>query len=158
MNNGFRVTVRTEFVPFRFESVAELREIVNLTIEHDPDRVVLIGHRLATALDVEDAKPAMRQPDATIEIFAGPVRSAMGLRDIHARDQLARDRSAIREIEFAGDAAHALARRPFPCGLLCAGDKSEETEQEGQVDNDKIIWRAEEYNFSTACDGANDCQ
>src|SRR5437899_751367 len=70
MDNRFCVTVRPEFVALRLQAVTEFGKIINLAVEHDPDRVVLVGHRLAAAFHVENAQATMRQPDAAVKILA----------------------------------------------------------------------------------------
>src|SRR5271157_2459430 len=70
MDDGFRITVGPELVPFGFESIAKFGKIVNLAIEHNPNRIVLVGHRLAAAFDVEDAQAPVRQANTAIEILA----------------------------------------------------------------------------------------
>ena len=60
VNDGLRVAVCAELVAFGFEPVAQLGKVVDLTIEHDPHRAVLVAHRLMAAADIDDAEPCVR--------------------------------------------------------------------------------------------------
>ncbi len=46
MDEGFRVALRLEAMPAAFEAAAQGGEIVNLAVEDDPHRLVLVGQRL----------------------------------------------------------------------------------------------------------------
>src|SRR5438045_4245661 len=71
--------VGREYMAGRLKMLAELRRIVDLTIEDDPDRSVLVPHRLCAALDIEHREPAMSQKhlQSCIDMITGAIGTAM---------------------------------------------------------------------------------
>src|SRR5215469_9003127 len=59
MEQHFGVAPRGKEVAAGFQLGPQLAEIVNLAIEDDPYRAVLIGHRLSTRNQIDDTEPAM---------------------------------------------------------------------------------------------------
>ena len=60
-----------------FHLVPQRLEVVDLTVENDPDAIVLIADGLVATGDVNDGKPAHAQPDAAAAILARVVGAAM---------------------------------------------------------------------------------
>src|SRR3989442_15921263 len=61
------VCPRSELVARRQQIFAELRKVVNLAIEDNPDSLVLVRHRLmARGAEVDDAQAAVSQRDGLI--------------------------------------------------------------------------------------------
>ena len=56
VDDGFGVGVGAEEVAARDELAAQLDVVVDLAVEDDPDGLVLVGHRLAAAGEVDDAE------------------------------------------------------------------------------------------------------
>ena len=55
---------RREAVAARHELAPQLAVVVDLAVEDDPDRAVLVGDRLLAGLEVDDGQPAHAEPDA----------------------------------------------------------------------------------------------
>src|SRR5512143_1541057 len=86
MEDHFRVAAGLEAVP-GFQPTSDLRIVVDLPVEGDPYRIVLVRHRLPAALEVDDRKPAMAQPHESPREDPLPVRPAMRDRGGHAIDR-----------------------------------------------------------------------
>ena len=66
--------------PWAASSAVEIRVVVDLAVEHDPDAAVLVGHRLAASGEkIHDGQPHMPQADGA----AGPEPSSSGPRGPH---------------------------------------------------------------------------
>src|SRR5262245_38893745 len=65
-------------MPASLEIGAQLLEVVDLTVEDDLDRAVLVADRLVAALQVDDRQPSMHQSQARFHPEAFGVRPAMG--------------------------------------------------------------------------------
>jgi hypothetical protein len=65
MNDDLGVTVRREVVAAAHEILAQLTEVVDLAVEHDRDRAVLVVNRLVPGDEVDDAQPLDPEPDFT---------------------------------------------------------------------------------------------
>ena len=107
--------VRAEDVTEADELGAQLGVVVDLAVEDEPERAVLVRHRLhRRRREVDDREPAIPEPDASVrgEPGRGAVGPAVDHRLAHAGDELAVDRGCGRvEAEDAGDAAHGLPER-----------------------------------------------
>ena len=68
----------------------ELPVVVDLAVEDDPDRSVLVRHRLLAVLEIDDAQPPHAEADALAEIDALVVGPAMHHRAAHGADCRAR--------------------------------------------------------------------
>ena len=62
---------------------AEAPVVVDLAVEDDPDRAILVRHGLLAAVEVDDAQPAHAEPHAVAEVDALLVGSSMGHRPAH---------------------------------------------------------------------------
>ena len=106
VHDHFCVRMRAEPVSVRDQLCTQLGEVVNLAVEHDADRPVLVRQRLIAGRQIDDAQTAVPEPDAGADVEAVRIGTAMR-DDVSHRDQaLAIDRLRRREIERASDAAH----------------------------------------------------
>ena len=62
----------------RLELRPDLRVVVDLAVEDDPDAVVFVGQRLLTGGEVDDAEPPVRKPGEGVAVEARFVGTAMG--------------------------------------------------------------------------------
>src|SRR5688572_14100851 len=84
---------------------AQRLEVVDLAIEDQPDRPVLVRHRLAASLrQVDDAEPAMAKTHERQDLRASVVWSSPGHRVTHAIESVGLNSSG--EVDNAADAAH----------------------------------------------------
>ena len=91
VHDDFGVRVRPEAMSAAFELGAQRRKVVDLAVEDDPHRVVFVRQRLLPGRNVDDAEPAMGEPDALAEVEAVRVRAAMRDAVAHRSDQAAID-------------------------------------------------------------------
>jgi hypothetical protein len=71
-------------VPSAFEPLAELGEVVNFSIENDPDALVFVVDWLVSAAEVNDAQSAHSQADWPACVNSLVVGTAMDNRLAHA--------------------------------------------------------------------------
>jgi len=86
MHHHFGVGAGAETVTAPFKLFAESPIVVDLPVEHDADRVVLIENRLMSAGEVDNGKAAVPEGDLVIQIGSGVIRAAMSLRLIHGAE------------------------------------------------------------------------
>ncbi len=95
MDDHFGVGARLEKVAFCLELASKLLKVVDLAIDHDRDRAVLVGHRLRTfgsqVDDRETAMPERAGPVAQVSVVIG---AAMHHRVAHAPNRLAVGRAS----------------------------------------------------------------
>src|SRR5438034_7259560 len=65
------------------EILAKLEVVEDLTIERDPERAVLVRHRLLSARDVENAEPGMGEPRMRLDVDTAVVGAAMAQQRDH---------------------------------------------------------------------------
>src|SRR6185369_13669 len=63
VHDHFRVRTGPEAVSLRLERGHQRLEVVDLAVERDPDRPVLVRQRLLSRGQVDDREPAMAEPD-----------------------------------------------------------------------------------------------
>ena len=61
MKNHLGIRARAESVAFARQLRAQFDVVENLAVERDPDRAVLVRHRLLAAGEVDNAQPRVRQ-------------------------------------------------------------------------------------------------
>jgi hypothetical protein len=110
VDDDFSVGTRAECVTARRKLGHQRLEVVNLTVEDDADRFVLIEQRLIAGQKVDDREPAVAQPQTWRVIKTLPVRSAMADGIGHTTEQHAVDIAAVPQTENTRYAAHLLAR------------------------------------------------
>ena len=54
MDDDFSVALGLENMPFAQKKGAQFTEVVNLSVEHNPDSAVLVGKRLVAGIKVDD--------------------------------------------------------------------------------------------------------
>ena len=90
VEDHLRVGVGAEPVAPSHEVGPEVLEIVDLPVEDDPDRAVLVRHRLvAGGAEIDDAETPVREAHRPLAVDPGIVWAAMGLDRIHALQDLA---------------------------------------------------------------------
>jgi hypothetical protein len=77
VHNYFGIGVRTEAVPAGFKTLAQFLKVVDLPVEDDPDRTILVGNRLLSTFHVDDAEPPHAKGDVPCGQYALIVRPAM---------------------------------------------------------------------------------
>src|SRR6266571_132945 len=83
MENGLGVTLGRERVSAGQEPAAELAIIVDLTVEDDDLRAILVEDRLSPARQIDDAEPPHPEADGALHIDALVVRPPMPDRVAH---------------------------------------------------------------------------
>ena len=106
MNDRFRIGIGGETVPASLQIRSELPIIVDLAVEYDPDRPVLVRQRLMAAGDVDDAEPAHPEAHGAVHIDAFVVGTPVNDGLTHRPDDSRLDLLVPVVIELSGDAAH----------------------------------------------------
>ncbi len=107
MGNHLAVRARLELVAALHQLLTKLAEVVNFAIEHHPDRLVLIGDRLAAARQIDDRKPLKSQSNRRMVISAFVVRPAVTHR-VRREFQLLLGRNLAALAEKSNDPAHIV--------------------------------------------------
>src|SRR5437660_1932957 len=114
MNDYFGVRrIGAEAMTCIDELTPEPAMIVNLAVVGDPDRSVLVRHRLrGGGTQIDNRQAPMPESDASVRGYphARPVRPAMNHGVAHARDVLGQHRMLAVELEDSDDTAHRSAR------------------------------------------------
>src|SRR5688572_4540356 len=117
MRNNFRVAVLHQAMPARFQLRPFFEVVKQLTIEDHNNILVLIGYRLLTIREADNAQPARRQRDAGLKKETLFVRAAMHEGSRHFLHDFGWDNSLLDQIDHACDAAHMnllyVVRRPL---------------------------------------------
>ena len=77
MDNHLRISTRVKPVALFLELGAKLREVVDLTVENDPDRTIFIKNGLMAAAQIDDAEAAHAESHTIFDVDALIIRSAM---------------------------------------------------------------------------------
>jgi hypothetical protein len=79
MDDYLRIAIGPENVSAGFEIGTQLTEIVDLPIESNPDRSILIAHGLVRhSAEVDDRQPAMRQSNIPVYPHPLPIGTTVG--------------------------------------------------------------------------------
>src|SRR5580658_992036 len=115
MHDDFGIGVGMEAMTARFEARAQLLEVINLTIEHEPNHSVFIGHRLATGRRcVDDGKSIVGERDVLRNHWRSKataikaVWAAMANRAGHPLDRTLKFGEVEAPSCDSGDSAHTL--------------------------------------------------
>ena len=111
VDDDLGVGAGAELVAMANEFGAHLREVVNLAVEDGPDGAVLVGQRLIAGRQIDDAQPAMAQPDPGGDVVAGRVGTAVSQGIGHRLEDAAIDQAQCVVIESSGNTAHRQAAR-----------------------------------------------
>ena len=96
---------RRESVTFALELPTELAEVVDLAVEDDADRAVLVRDRRVAVFDVDDREPVLADRAATADEGAFGIRAAVALTRELSSDDLVAGRPRIPH--EPGDSTHA---------------------------------------------------
>jgi len=88
VHDRFSIAVGVELVAEFFEFFAEFEIVVDLAVENNPGSPFLVVDGLFTTLQIDDRQPAHAQADATINVKAIIVRTAVLDRIAHPGQQL----------------------------------------------------------------------
>jgi hypothetical protein len=105
MDQALGVATGPEDMPAGEEPGSELGIVVDLAVEGDPDRSVLVAHRGRAAVNVDDRQPSVAQPGGTFEEKAVAVRPSMSQGRRHPGQQFAVG-SLPPAIHKSGDSTH----------------------------------------------------
>ena len=103
--------VRAEAVSLGVEFATQFAMVIDFAVEDDPDRPVLVGHRLMAAGKIDDGQPAKAQGAVVIVPVALVVGSAVDDRRGHTARSLARvpQRAKTSQARYS---AHISSLRP----------------------------------------------
>ena len=110
MDDYFRVGIRPKLITLALQLRSQLSIIVNLAIEDYPNGFFCVRHRLMTAGQIDDGKPAESEANGAIEKVALIIRPAMDNRLGHAPNRFRLDRLFLGEVKLAANAAHWLKK------------------------------------------------
>ena len=96
-------------MPGGFQLFAQGLEVVNFAVEHDDEAAVLVEHRLAAALQVDDGQAAVAERDAVVDKIALAVRAAVGDEVGHLLHNGARLARLVVLFSKAGNATHSFS-------------------------------------------------
>ena len=111
MDENFRIRVRAEAMSFPFEFTPQFAEVVDLPVEDDTNRAVLVGDRLIPVRQIDDRQPAMRKPHASLSPDAFCIWTTMRNRPRHATKETLVDETIRVVQEYAGDSTHCSSFR-----------------------------------------------
>jgi O-antigen ligase len=93
----------------RLELLPQLAKVVDLPVEDEPQRAVLVRHGLARRLaEIDDRKASVAERNGPIDVKAFPIRPTVGQPLRHGLGRVPRHRRVAREI--AADATHRCAK------------------------------------------------
>ena len=93
VNDDFGVAARMEPVTGGREFRDQRLIVVDLAVEDDADRAVLVVQRLLARREIDDRESAVPESDARREVHSAFVRAAVMLRLVHASEHRALDRA-----------------------------------------------------------------
>src|SRR5215467_13391011 len=106
MNDSFGIGIGAEDMPAGAKFVAQLEEVINFSIENDPDAFIFVRNWLMPGRKVDDAEAAHPEPDGSIDVIAFIVRSTMGDYVAHAAQDCRIGDVARLPADYSSDAAH----------------------------------------------------
>jgi hypothetical protein len=95
-------------VTTRFKLGPQFFEVVDLTIQDDPNLFLCVRHRLVAAGQIDDRQPTETEPEWTVEKVTLIVRAAVDHRLGHPSDRFRFYRVAPKKIKLAANAAHSF--------------------------------------------------
>jgi hypothetical protein len=106
MDNDFRISLRLESVTLADEKHPQFPEVVNLTIEDDPDGAVLIREWLVTSAEIDDREPPVSQAHARSPVESLIIGASMAYGTQHGADKRRINACTLIKIQFPADSAH----------------------------------------------------
>src|ERR1022692_4646562 len=88
---------------------SELLEVVNFSVENDPDGSVLVKHRLVASSQIDDAKAAHTEARAVFDENAFVIWTAMHYSLAHAVNRVRFNSLVCSRAQEAHDSTHALS-------------------------------------------------
>src|SRR5262245_43190043 len=139
VNDGLGVGLRPELVSAALELGAQLLEVVDLTVEDDPDGLLGVGHWLMAAGQVDDGESTEAQPYRAVQVMALVVGTPVDDSRGHRLDVVQQNVGAVAEVVLSADSAHdsahsstllsksARLRNRCDCAHRCMGTLSQPT-------------------------------
>ena len=90
------------------ELLAQAKVVVNLAVEDNPDRAVLVADGLMAGCEVHDAQPAHADADMSIKIEALVIRTPVSHDAAHFPKRVRVSPSVPPKLQNASDATHPL--------------------------------------------------
>ena len=106
-NDGLGVRLCVEFMPAFEQALAQFLIVVDLAVEDEPLRFVLIVQRLLPASEVDDRQPTHGEADILADVKTVLVRPAMDDGAVHLLQQAAVGRLPV-GVDKPGNSAHQL--------------------------------------------------
>src|SRR5262245_58454207 len=115
MHQNLGVSRRFQDVPPRLQTITQGLVVVDLTVEDEPNRAVLVGQWLPASNKIDNGESSKSESSVRVSVNAGIVRTAMRKPVNHARECIvARSSVAI----GPGCAANAAHREFLGAGIL----------------------------------------
>jgi len=109
VHDRFGVAVGVELVTELFQLRTEFEVVVDLAVEDDSRRAILVVNGLLAAFEVDDGEAAHREADGTVDVVSVFVRAAMTNRIAHAGQERFVNRLAVVSNQ-SNDATHIAPR------------------------------------------------
>ena len=109
MDDDLGIAARAKDMAERSEFGHQRLEIIDLAVEDDANRTILVVERLIAAREIDDGEPAVAEPDARPIVETVAVGAAMGENVGHTSKQAPIRVATPTIIEDTGYPAHRLA-------------------------------------------------
>jgi hypothetical protein len=107
-HDGFGIALGAEHVAVAAQFVHQLQVVVDLAVEHQRHRLVVVEDGLLAGRDVDDRQAAVAETHAGLDVQVAFVRPAVVLGLVHPVQALALGEALAAGVEQTGDAAHGL--------------------------------------------------
>ena len=108
VDDRLAVGARAEAVRLALEDLAQLRIVVDLPVGDHPDVARLVGDRLPSGLEIDDAQAPMTEADEVVEVVPFVVGAAVNEGARHLFEQCApAARRPLTRVKKSGDPTHA---------------------------------------------------
>jgi hypothetical protein len=104
VNNHLCITVRRKNMTTTTQLLSQLHVVVNLTIQNNHNRIILIEDRLITRLQIDDSQPLHTKTDTLIQKDATRIRTTMPHHVTHRLHQFPSNGTLSRDL--AGNPTH----------------------------------------------------
>jgi hypothetical protein len=111
VHDDFGVALGVEDVAVRLQLGYQLAVVVDLAVEDDHHRAVLIEQGLLTGGDVDDGQAPVAKAETGLDMQTAFIRAAVQLRVVHALQDMAVHRAGAACVELTRDAAHVFQSR-----------------------------------------------